>query len=186
MSETSTELPVRALGPVRSPWTGALWRALVLRLAPARRWDAAKEAMACWECLDRGLSEEVGIESAMRGLFVGIGMCPLLGFLHSQPLLYQAQVATMTQSPAKSPRSRAAKKGKEPTFPKEVEDAKDLICDLCANLYSQGAVSGTGGGISIKVGGGREHLLTDGRRSRTATDRASAHLLTRRPRPSTS
>mmetsp|Transcript_28725 Transcript_28725/g.73056 ORF Transcript_28725/g.73056 Transcript_28725/m.73056 type:complete len:502 (-) Transcript_28725:369-1874(-) len=36
------------------------------------------------------------------------------------------------------------------TFPPEVEEAKSLICDLCLNLYNQGAVSGTGGGISIK------------------------------------
>lgn len=33
-----------------------------------------------------------------------------------------------------------------------VEEAKSLIAELCATLYSQGHVSGTGGGISIKVG----------------------------------
>ncbi len=27
-----------------------------------------------------------------------------------------------------------------------------LICEICKNLYAQGAVSGTGGGMSIKVG----------------------------------
>lgn len=32
-----------------------------------------------------------------------------------------------------------------------VEEAKGLIAELCASLYSQGHVSGTGGGISIKV-----------------------------------
>ena len=32
-----------------------------------------------------------------------------------------------------------------------VEEAKELIAELCSNLYSQGHVSGTGGGISIKV-----------------------------------
>ena len=34
----------------------------------------------------------------------------------------------------------------------EIQEAKELIADLCANLYTQGHVSGTGGGISIKVG----------------------------------
>lgn len=33
-----------------------------------------------------------------------------------------------------------------------VEEAKQLICELCHNFYSQGWVSGTGGGISVKVG----------------------------------
>ncbi|PSC73334.1 putative bifunctional methylthioribulose-1-phosphate dehydratase enolase-phosphatase E1 [Micractinium conductrix] len=33
----------------------------------------------------------------------------------------------------------------------EVEEAKQLVAELCANLYTQGHVSGTGGGISIKV-----------------------------------
>lgn len=33
-----------------------------------------------------------------------------------------------------------------------VEEAKHLVAELCANLYQQGHVSGTGGGISIKVG----------------------------------
>lgn len=33
-----------------------------------------------------------------------------------------------------------------------VEEAKELICDLCRNLYDGGHVSGTGGGISIRVG----------------------------------
>lgn len=32
-----------------------------------------------------------------------------------------------------------------------VEEAKGLIVDLCAGLYTQGHVSGTGGGISIKL-----------------------------------
>lgn len=34
----------------------------------------------------------------------------------------------------------------------QIQDAKELIADLCATLYTQGHVSGTGGGISIKVG----------------------------------
>ena len=34
----------------------------------------------------------------------------------------------------------------------EVQEAKELIAELCSNLYNQGHVSGTGGGISIKVG----------------------------------
>lgn len=34
----------------------------------------------------------------------------------------------------------------------DIEEAKELIAELCANLYSQGHVSGTGGGISIRVG----------------------------------
>ena len=34
----------------------------------------------------------------------------------------------------------------------EIEQAKHLVAELCANLYTQGHVSGTGGGISIKVG----------------------------------
>ena len=33
-----------------------------------------------------------------------------------------------------------------------VDEAKTLICEICRNLYAQGAVSGTGGGMSIKVG----------------------------------
>lgn len=32
-----------------------------------------------------------------------------------------------------------------------VEEAKGLICEMCRNFYSQGWVSGTGGGMSIKV-----------------------------------
>lgn len=33
-----------------------------------------------------------------------------------------------------------------------VDDAKELVAELCAGLYTQGHVSGTGGGISIKAG----------------------------------
>lgn len=33
-----------------------------------------------------------------------------------------------------------------------VDEAKELICELCHLLYTQDHVSGTGGGISIKVG----------------------------------
>ena len=33
-----------------------------------------------------------------------------------------------------------------------IEEAKELICDLCRNFYNQGWVSGTGGGISVKAG----------------------------------
>ena len=36
----------------------------------------------------------------------------------------------------------------------EVQEAKELICDLCRTLYTQGQVSGTGGGLSIKLGSG--------------------------------
>ncbi len=50
-------------------------------------------------------------------------------------------------SPAKA---KAAAAAKAPSFPPEVEEAKELISELCRNLYSQGHVSGTGGGISIK------------------------------------
>lgn len=32
-----------------------------------------------------------------------------------------------------------------------VEEGKALISELCSNLYAQGHVSGTGGGISVKV-----------------------------------
>lgn len=34
----------------------------------------------------------------------------------------------------------------------DIEQAKHLVAELCASLYTQGHVSGTGGGISIKVG----------------------------------
>lgn len=33
-----------------------------------------------------------------------------------------------------------------------VDEARSLICELCRNLYAQGQASGTGGGISIRVG----------------------------------
>jgi len=33
-----------------------------------------------------------------------------------------------------------------------VEEAKSLICELCADYYKQGWVSGTGGGMSIRAG----------------------------------
>ena len=32
-----------------------------------------------------------------------------------------------------------------------VDEAKNLICEMCRNFYSQGWVSGTGGGMSIKA-----------------------------------
>lgn len=32
-----------------------------------------------------------------------------------------------------------------------VDEAKSLICEMCRNFYAQGWVSGTGGGMSIKV-----------------------------------
>lgn len=35
-----------------------------------------------------------------------------------------------------------------------MEEAKALICELCAEYYKQGWVSGTGGGMSIKVADG--------------------------------
>eukprot|EP00873_Tetraselmis_striata_P006205 jgi/Tetstr1/426469/TSEL_016770.t1 len=34
----------------------------------------------------------------------------------------------------------------------DVDEAKELICDMCRNFYTQGWCSGSGGGISIKVG----------------------------------
>ena len=33
-----------------------------------------------------------------------------------------------------------------------VDEAKSLISEMCRNFYNQGWVSGTGGGMSIKVG----------------------------------
>jgi len=33
-----------------------------------------------------------------------------------------------------------------------VDEAKDLICQMCRNFYNQGWVSGTGGGISMRAG----------------------------------
>ena len=33
-----------------------------------------------------------------------------------------------------------------------MDEAKELIADLCKVMYGQGQVSGTGGGMSIKVG----------------------------------
>lgn len=33
-----------------------------------------------------------------------------------------------------------------------VEEAKQLICELCKAMYDGGHVSGTGGGMSLKVG----------------------------------
>ena len=33
-----------------------------------------------------------------------------------------------------------------------VDEAKELISEMCRNFYSQGWVSGTGGGMSIKAG----------------------------------
>jgi len=36
-----------------------------------------------------------------------------------------------------------------------VEEAKHLVADLCRHFYTQGWVSGTGGGISIRAAGGR-------------------------------
>ena len=33
----------------------------------------------------------------------------------------------------------------------DVAEAKELICEMCQNFYTQGWVSGTGGGMSIKV-----------------------------------
>lgn len=35
-----------------------------------------------------------------------------------------------------------------------VQEAKELICELCAEYYKQGWVSGTGGGMSIQVADG--------------------------------
>jgi hypothetical protein len=32
-----------------------------------------------------------------------------------------------------------------------VKEAKSLICEICRNFYKHGWVSGTGGGMSIKV-----------------------------------
>lgn len=33
-----------------------------------------------------------------------------------------------------------------------VDDARELICELCRLFYNQGWVSGTGGGISVRAG----------------------------------
>ena len=35
-----------------------------------------------------------------------------------------------------------------------LDEAKSLICDLCAAFYAQGWVGGTGGGLSMKAKGG--------------------------------
>lgn len=43
-----------------------------------------------------------------------------------------------------------------------VEEAKDLICQLCRNFYSQGWVSGTGGGISMKAEGDKIVMAPSG------------------------
>jgi len=32
-----------------------------------------------------------------------------------------------------------------------IQEAKSLICEICRNFYQHGWVSGTGGGMSIKV-----------------------------------
>jgi ribulose-5-phosphate 4-epimerase/fuculose-1-phosphate aldolase len=43
-----------------------------------------------------------------------------------------------------------------------VDEAKSLICDLCATFYAQGWVSGTGGGISVKSVDGRIVMAPSG------------------------
>lgn len=43
-----------------------------------------------------------------------------------------------------------------------VEDAKQLICELCRLFYDQGWVSGTGGGISVKAGEDRIVMAPSG------------------------
>jgi hypothetical protein len=42
---------------------------------------------------------------------------------------------------------------------KSVQEAKELICDLCRNLYNQGHVSGTGGGISVRTSDGERIVM---------------------------
>lgn len=39
-----------------------------------------------------------------------------------------------------------------PSAPSPIDDAKALVCELCASFYRLGWVSGTGGGLSIRVG----------------------------------
>jgi hypothetical protein len=43
-----------------------------------------------------------------------------------------------------------------------VDEAKDLICELCRNFYTQGWVSGTGGGISMKAEGDKIVMAPSG------------------------
>ena len=43
-----------------------------------------------------------------------------------------------------------------------VEECKAIIADLCSNFYSQGWVSGTGGGISLKAEDGRIVMAPSG------------------------
>ena len=43
-----------------------------------------------------------------------------------------------------------------------VEGAKTLVAELCAHFYSQGWVSGTGGGISVRAKGGRIVMAPSG------------------------
>lgn len=43
-----------------------------------------------------------------------------------------------------------------------VEEAKDLICQMCRNFYSQGWVSGTGGGISMRAEGDKIVMAPSG------------------------
>lgn len=40
--------------------------------------------------------------------------------------------------------------------------AKELICEMCRNFYAQGWVSGTGGGISMRVADGRIVMAPSG------------------------
>uniref|UniRef100_A0A7S1T1M1 Probable methylthioribulose-1-phosphate dehydratase n=1 Tax=Tetraselmis chuii TaxID=63592 RepID=A0A7S1T1M1_9CHLO len=44
----------------------------------------------------------------------------------------------------------------------DVGEAKELICDMCRNFYTQGWCSGSGGGISIKVGANKIVMAPSG------------------------
>ncbi|GIL59229.1 hypothetical protein Vafri_13913, partial [Volvox africanus] len=47
---------------------------------------------------------------------------------------------------------RVQAKSEPATMSISMDDAKNLICELCRLFYDQGRVSGTGGGISVKAG----------------------------------
>lgn len=58
----------------------------------------------------------------------------------------------LARPPVRAQHSTQAHAQPRMAFPAEVEEAKVLICEMCRNFYNQGWVSGTGGGISMKVG----------------------------------
>ncbi len=61
-----------------------------------------------------------------------------------------------------------------------VEEAKSLVCEICAEMYTQGHVSGTGGGMSIKAG---DRIVMAPSGSYDATLRRSEHIQNAQPPP---